>query len=90
MDAKATSTTYLKLKEFLARNPSVQPRTFSRWKKKGLIDFIQPAGPKTQILVPEDALVRMEDRRKKVLDSPIETEPHASTKRGRKLGWKKR
>ena len=53
---------YLELKEFLARNPCVKPRTFARWKERRLIDFIQPGGPNTLILVPEDALERKEQR----------------------------
>jgi len=64
MDAEEKLTNYLELKEFLARNPCVKPRTFTRWKKRGQIDFIQPGGPNTQILVPEDALERMERRSK--------------------------
>ena len=60
MDAEEKPTNYLELKEFLARNPCVKPRTFARWKKRKLIDFIQPGGPGTLIFVPQDALVRME------------------------------
>lgn len=62
MDVESSSINYLKLKEFLARNPAILPRTFSRWKKRGLIDFIQPGGANTAIFVPVDALERMEQR----------------------------
>ena len=62
MDSEARPTKYLELKEFLARNPCINRRTFTRWKKRGLIACIQPAGPNTLIFVPEDALQRMEQR----------------------------
>ena len=62
MDSEARPTKYLELKEFLARNPCINRRTFTRWKKRGLIDCIQPGGPNTGILVPEDALQRIERR----------------------------
>ena len=58
------STIYLELKEFLARNPCVKPRTFTRWKQRRLIDFVQPGGSNTAIFVPADALERMEQRSK--------------------------
>ena len=62
MDSEARPTKYLELKEFLARNPCINRRTFTRWKKRGLIACIQPGGPNTGILVPEDALQRIERR----------------------------
>jgi len=63
MAADGKPVVYMKLKEFLARNKCVNPRTFTRWKKRGFIDFIQPGGPNTEILVPEDALERIEQRK---------------------------
>ena len=63
MAADEKPVVYVKLKEFLARNKCVNPRTFTRWKKRGFIDFIQPGGPNTEILVPEDALERIERRK---------------------------
>ena len=80
---------FLKLKNFLSRNPAVNPRTFSRWKKQGLIDYLQPGGPNTQILVPEDALERMQQRKRnsqEELDKPSGS-PKLS---GRKVAWKKK
>ena len=64
MDANRKPTKYQELKEFLSQNPCVKPRTFTRWKQRGLIDFIQPGGPNTAIFVPADALERMEQRSK--------------------------
>lgn len=62
MYAKSKEPKFLKLKKFLAENPCVKPRTFARWKQRGLIDFIQPGGPNTAIFVREDALDRMQLR----------------------------
>ena len=64
MDANRKPSKYLELKEFLSQNPCVKPRTFTRWKQRGLIDFLQPGGPNTAIFVPADALERMEQRSK--------------------------
>lgn len=62
MDIPPEPSKYLELKEFLSQNPCVKPRTFGRWKQRGLIDCIQPGGPNTAIFVPVDALERMEQR----------------------------
>ena len=87
MDADDSTTRFLELKVFLERNPCVKPRTFTRWKKRGLIDFIQPGGPHTQILVPENALERMEQRKHDSQEDPLE--PSGSEKlSGRKPAWK--
>ena len=83
MDAEAKPTQYLVLNEFLARNPCINRRTFTRWKKRGLIDFIQPGGPNTRIYVPVDALDRIERSNIKASQSgggkdnsaKVETEP---------------
>jgi hypothetical protein len=95
MHAEKPPTNYLELKEFLARNPSVKRRTFTRWMKRGLVDFCQPGGPNTLILVPEDALQRMEQRGKlqehssrKKSDSHLEL--GASSGGVRQPNWKKR
>ena len=69
MDAEAKPTQYLELNEFLARNPCLNRRTFTRWKKRGLIDFIQPGGPNTKIYVPIDALERIERSNNKASQS---------------------
>ena len=93
MDREEPQIEYLKLKEFLKRNTCVNRRTFSRWKKQGLIDCLQPGGPNTQILVPEDALRRMEIRRSHIEksdpvgDSALEAD--ANTKRVRPPDWMK-
>lgn len=93
MSADVSPTEYLELKEFLARNPCVKPRTFSRWKKRGLIDFIQPGGANTQILVPKDALRRMEIRRQRHEQSDKENDsqpqPSVYTKGVRQPNWKR-
>lgn len=80
MDANSSPTHFLTLKNFLRRNPAVNPRTFSRWKKQDLIDCIQPGGPNTQILVPEDALARMEQRRSGSAQSKNDTQAKPDTK----------
>ena len=93
MGPEEPQTKYLKLKEFLERNPCVNQRTFTRWKRHGLIDCLQPGGPNTQILVPEDALRRMEIRRShlKKSDTVGDSAPEAdaNTKRVRPPDWMK-
>lgn len=90
MDAEEKPTNYLELKEFLARNPCVKPRTFTRWKKRGQIDFIQPGGPNTEILVPEDALVRIEQRKRKASQSGKPAEASKTKLKGvRQPNWMK-
>ena len=93
MDANNSATQYLTLKEFLARNSCVNPRTFSRWKKQGTIDYLQPGGPNTQILVPADALQRMEVRRRSLEQSNSVgdelSQPNGEPKGVRQPSWKK-
>ena len=93
MDTEASSTNYLTLKEFLARNSCVKPRTFTRWKKRRLIDFIQPGGPNTTIFVPADALERMQERQLSGTESSdIITEDQGGAhkpKAVRKPNWQK-
>ena len=89
MDAEDSTTKYLEVNIFLERNPCVKPRTFARWKKRGLIDFIQPGGPNTQILVPEDALERMEQRRSGSAQSENDSQamPNTTSKGVRPPEW---
>lgn len=80
MDANSKTRKFLKLKNFLNRNPAINPRTFSRWKKRGLIDYLQPGGPNTQILVPEDALDRMQQRRSDLVQPKNDPKSQPDTK----------
>ena len=79
MGPEEPQTKYLKLNEFLERNPCVNRRTFTRWKRLGLIDCLQPGGPNTQILVPEDALRRMEICRERLEQSDEENDSQSRT-----------
>ena len=93
MDTEEQQIEYLTLKKFLERNPCVNSRTFARWKQKGLIDCIQPGGPGTQILVPEDALARMELRRRHQSESNCagnesSSQPDQQSRRVRPPDWK--
>ena len=97
MDAEAKPTQYLVLNEFLARNPCINQRTFTRWKKRGLIDFIQPGGPNTRIYVPVDALERIEQSNNKASQSggskanSVEVEASTSSRlSGPVPRWKKK
>ena len=80
MDANSSPTNFLTLKNFLRRNPAVNPRTFSRWKNQGLIDYLQPGGPNTQILVPEDALDRMQQRRSDLVQAKNDPKSQSDVK----------
>ena len=51
---------YVTLKQFLALHPNLNESTVRRWVRSGRLPHCQPGGPKTLILVPEDALQRME------------------------------
>ena len=90
MDANSSPTNFLTLKNFLRRNPAVNPRTFSRWKKQDLIDYLQPGGPNTQILVPEDALDRMQQRRSDLVQAKNDpkSQPDVRAKGVRQPDWK--
>ena len=85
---------YVTLKQFLARHPNLNESTVRRWVRSGRLPHCQPGGPKTLILVPEDALQRMEqsgEQRAHADRSGNDAKPlsDSSTKAVRKPSWMK-
>ena len=48
------------LAEFLKRNPVLSESTVRRWIRSGRLAHCQPGGKRTKLLIPIDALTRME------------------------------
>ena len=48
------------LAEFLKRNPVLSASTVRRWIRSGKLAHCQPSGKRTKLLIPIDALTRME------------------------------
>ena len=87
MDASRPITEYLKFKDFLAQNPALSDSTVRRRIKAGELAHIQPGGPNTEILIPVDALQRLEKNR---AVKEVEFAPNSSTKiPGPAPRWKK-
>ena len=51
---------FVTLAEFLKLNPALSASTVRRWIRAGKLAHCQPGGPRTKLLIPTDALNRIQ------------------------------